>query len=254
MFWSVSFWHPTLIDSQGPPGGGGPPGTPIMPSPGGASPNYVPSTNTKTRPHFHLSPWLNKHTFVPSPTKSLFIFHVNIQPHLPEVKQLKFLFWFLRFNQLQWKHLYNDESNRTRRQQTQRESCMRFEVHLTRATKVTIIHMYIFLTVPYGTWAWRTNGSYGSHGATPHERITRWVLNTEWRFISLTNFSWNVEQLLNFSSPRPQGLGIWMGCQRCVKISKLFLFAGIWMYNHDVSTLECAYKYFLLSSLPPELS
>uniref|UniRef100_A0A3B4GCE8 Uncharacterized protein n=1 Tax=Pundamilia nyererei TaxID=303518 RepID=A0A3B4GCE8_9CICH len=31
---------------QGPPGGGGPPGTPIMPSPGGASPNYVPSTNT----------------------------------------------------------------------------------------------------------------------------------------------------------------------------------------------------------------
>uniref|UniRef100_A0A3Q1BRB2 LisH domain-containing protein n=1 Tax=Amphiprion ocellaris TaxID=80972 RepID=A0A3Q1BRB2_AMPOC len=30
----------------GPPGGGGPPGTPIMPSPGGASPTYVPGTNT----------------------------------------------------------------------------------------------------------------------------------------------------------------------------------------------------------------
>uniref|UniRef100_A0AAX7VAU9 LisH domain-containing protein n=1 Tax=Astatotilapia calliptera TaxID=8154 RepID=A0AAX7VAU9_ASTCA len=37
----LSFFLP-----QGPPGGGGPPGTPIMPSPGGASPNYVPSTNT----------------------------------------------------------------------------------------------------------------------------------------------------------------------------------------------------------------
>lgn len=30
-----------LLALQGPPGGGGPPGTPIMPSPGGASPIYV---------------------------------------------------------------------------------------------------------------------------------------------------------------------------------------------------------------------
>lgn len=30
-----------LLAPQGPPGGGGPPGTPIMPSPGGASPIYV---------------------------------------------------------------------------------------------------------------------------------------------------------------------------------------------------------------------
>uniref|UniRef100_A0A8D3EA40 LisH domain-containing protein n=1 Tax=Scophthalmus maximus TaxID=52904 RepID=A0A8D3EA40_SCOMX len=34
---------------QGPPGGGGPPGTPIMPSPGGASPYYVPSSD-----HLHI--------------------------------------------------------------------------------------------------------------------------------------------------------------------------------------------------------
>lgn len=35
-----------LRSLQGPPGGGGPPGTPIMPSPGGASPINVPCTST----------------------------------------------------------------------------------------------------------------------------------------------------------------------------------------------------------------
>uniref|UniRef100_A0A3Q3AM87 Single-stranded DNA-binding protein 3-like n=1 Tax=Kryptolebias marmoratus TaxID=37003 RepID=A0A3Q3AM87_KRYMA len=38
----VSFSTFVCLFSQGPPGGGGPPGTPIMPSPGGASPIIVP--------------------------------------------------------------------------------------------------------------------------------------------------------------------------------------------------------------------
>lgn len=44
---SVILTSLSSIVPQGPPGGGGPPGTPIMPSPGGASPTYVPSTNTE---------------------------------------------------------------------------------------------------------------------------------------------------------------------------------------------------------------
>lgn len=37
--------HPSSISPQGPPGGGGPPGTPIMPSPAGRSPNPVPKAS-----------------------------------------------------------------------------------------------------------------------------------------------------------------------------------------------------------------
>jgi len=40
---------------------------------------------------------------------------------------------------------------------------------------------WLFLSpVPYGTRAWRANGSHGSHGAAPHERITRWVSWKTW--------------------------------------------------------------------------
>lgn len=37
--------HPSSISPQGPPGGGGPPGTPIMPSPAGRSPKPVPKAS-----------------------------------------------------------------------------------------------------------------------------------------------------------------------------------------------------------------
>uniref|UniRef100_H0W6B7 Single stranded DNA binding protein 4 n=1 Tax=Cavia porcellus TaxID=10141 RepID=H0W6B7_CAVPO len=40
--WLVT--HPSLLHPQGPPGGGGPPGTPIMPSPGGRGPMATVST------------------------------------------------------------------------------------------------------------------------------------------------------------------------------------------------------------------
>lgn len=70
IFVECNFKALSLIDPQGPPGGGGPPGTPIMPSPGGASPNYVPSTNTCLS-HF---PSLNKHERVPPFLTIYFVF------------------------------------------------------------------------------------------------------------------------------------------------------------------------------------
>lgn len=63
---------------QGPPGGGGPPGTPIMPSPGGASPNYVPGTNTcvtsRKMSLSHLS-LLNKHDQTLLTNQTFFFFY-----------------------------------------------------------------------------------------------------------------------------------------------------------------------------------
>lgn len=50
---------------------------------------------------------------------------------------------------------------------------------------IIYILLCILFPVPNGTWAWWANGSYGSHGATSHERITRLVLHMPWFYGSL---------------------------------------------------------------------
>lgn len=48
-------------------------------------------------------------------------------------------------------------------------------VNILLLHKLFNVKFHLFVTVPNGTWAWRANGSNGSHGATSHEWITRWV-------------------------------------------------------------------------------